>query len=306
VSKQSQLILCSAESASASGQLAQEVLLDGVGNDRAVYLLRLGAGSSELWRVPWWGLLRLVAEELGGWPGGDLPAQPPDPRIVPWLPGLDEVLAALLASHLITEAATDLAPEEAGDGALVVVDCGSELLRWLLWLADAERALQAALDDQMRTGRAGPLPTGITLEAGNPSPAQLLAQMLKQARRHLGCAQLLHRGDQVDAFLIELLFACQQGSSVTSTPQTLTWHLPAPHGLPSDTPLEVGATVDRRAGLTRVVICAGTQSITIDPPAALRRARLVEASLVEASQIDDPTPGGAALELHFTPDPQAW
>ena len=301
MSKRPQLILCSAESASASGQLAQEVLVDAVGVDRPVYLLRLAAGSAELWRVPWWALLRLAADELGGWPGGNVPAHPPDPRIVPWLPGLDEVLAALLASHLIDGAASDPSGDEAGDDALVVVDCGSELLRWLLWLAEAERALQAALDESMRTGRAGPLPTGMTLEAGNPSPAQLFVQMLRQARRDLGTAKLLHRGDQVDAFLIELLCACQQGSSVTSTPQSLIWQLPAPHGLPEGSSLEVGATADRRVGLTRVVVCAGTQCITIDPPAALRRARLVEATL-----IDGLTPGGATLQLHFTPDPQAW
>lgn len=301
MSKRPQLILCSADSTQVSGQLAQEVLVEAAADDRPIYLLRLGPGSSELWRVPWWGLLRLIADELGGWPGGDLPATPPDPRLVPWLPGLDEVLAALLASHLSASAADDTAVQEAAGDGLVVVDCGTELLRWLLWLADAERAVQRALEETMRTGRAGPMPAGMTLDPGSPSPAQMFVQMLKQARRDLARAQLRHRGDRIEGFLIELLRTSEQGSSVTSTPDSVTWQLPTPSALPEATALEIGSVADRFSGLTRVVVCAGAQCITVDPPAALRRARLVEATLV-----DEKTPGDTRLLLHFTPDPQAW
>lgn len=309
MSKRPRLILCSGESASASAQIAQGVLAEAVDDDRPIYLLRLDAGSSELWRVPWWGLLRLVADELGGWPGGALPDQPPDPRVVPWLPGLDELLAALLASHLAATVAEEVRNDgtentpgagQSGDG-LVVVDCGSACLRWLVWLSNAERAVQNALDDSVRTGRAGPLPTGMTLDPGTPSPAQLFVQMLRQARRDLADAQLRHAGTAIDAFLIELISAAEHGSSVTSTPESVTWQLPSVTGLPEATALEVGSIADPHTGLTRVVVCAGEQSITVDPPAALRRARLMEATLV-----DEPSLAASALLLHFTPDPQAW
>jgi hypothetical protein len=282
------------------------VLTEAVDDDRPIYLLRLTAGSSELWRVPWWGLLRLVVDELGGWPGGALPDHPPDPRVVPWLPGLDELLAALLASHLAATVAEEVgtndttAPGQGGDG-LVVVDCGSECLRWLVWLADAERALQHALDDSVRTGRVGPLPAGMNLDPDTPSPAQLLGQMLKQARRDLAHAQVRHDGPAIEGFLIALISAAEHGSSVTSTPDSVTWQLPSVTSLPEALTVEVGSIVDPHTGLARVVVCAGEQSITLDPPAALRRARLMEATLV-----DEPSSAASALLLHFTPDPQAW
>jgi hypothetical protein len=302
VSKRPQLILCSADSAYESAQLAQEALAEAAADDRSIYLLRLGAGSTELWRFPWWGLLRLAAEELGGWIGGPIGEQPPDPRLVPWLPGLDEILAALLATHL----------SQSDPDALVVVDCGPDLLRWMQWLADAERVLEQAL---FAAQSLGPMPAGLDFDPTNPSPAQLMAQLLGQARRAVAQAQVRQQGDSHQRFLVALLSAREHAGTVTSSPDAITWRLPVPCVIGEDAVLDVGTVLEGDAGPPRVIVCVGERCVTLQLPAALRRARLVEATLVEGTPVegstvepdaDEVSAAPSALLLHFTADPKAW